>query len=1531
MQFAPIAGNKNRNDIRKLLKILWFMFLAVIILTAGCLLLLQTTFVQTFIAGKVADALTETEIDADISFGKIHFKPFNTLIVRDLAVTDPNPCEISGETAPDTLFVAEYISARFTLKGLTGQSISIGSAFVRNARMNLVLEDGDFKTNLARMFRIPAVREKKEAQNREIFHIKDVEVENIRFCMRNATARSFAASPGGIDWNDLDVSGINVKGRHLRLTGKIMSGELDYLTFKEKSGYSVRSLSGRTRTGQGVALIEDLKLTDAWSRIDIPYFCMMYESDKDFADFIDKVRIEGIIRPSRIGMKTIGYFAPGLSGNDAVIDLNGEMHGTVSDFEIAGMNMSTENGGVSGKISGRIAGLPDIGRMTAAVRADRLSFTTESLNRLIGRWAGTTVPDMEKYAPGERFSLSGRLNGRLDDMSVKGTLSSGIGRIRARLDISGLAARGKSKSVSGTIRTNSLILDRIISDIPIRECSLEAGLRATIEKGNSSLAIDSLKVGRLHLNGYDYSGIAAAGTLSGSQFNGKVICNDPNLNFMFQGIFSFSGKTSNALYRFYANIGYADLYAINIDRRGKSRMSLQTSANFTRTSKGDMLGNVDIADVVLENGHGQYDIGDIRISSFTGNGRYRIRFSSGFAEGSYSGSAPVTSFAKDLAGVTARREIPALFEDSWAGYSGESYEFAFRTFNTMDILSFLAPGVYVADSTSIRATVDTAGFFSGRVRSGRIALNEQYIKDLDFSINNAGDILFGEIESESIYFATVMMKNNSIKLLADDNHIGAEFSYNNQDIYENRGEVVLTGDLGRSGNGGTTFDLHLLPSSVYLNSREWNIYPSDVFIDGKDITVRNIELHSGEQSILVSGGLSAEKTDTLGIGLDRFDISALNPLIGEHFALQGAVSGQARVTSPGKDRGLLLDMVSYSTSIGGERMGDLAVRSGWDGRLKRFEISAENDMDGKRSISVSGSYTPSKKFLDMDADLDMLELGYAAPFLAGIFSDIDGTVSGRFSAKGPVNDLAVTGSGARLRDAGLTVAYTNVKYIANGPFDMDEHGIYLDGISIADRAGNQGTLTGKIGYDHFRDMYFDVGINVSRIEAVNLEETESSLFYGHLSASGHVSVTGPLNAIILTADATTAGRGELHIPVSASLNAGSANLLSFKEPETAEETDPYELMVSRLKEQKKMSNDFTLRLNVSTTPEVEAFIEIDKANGNILRGHGTGTIEIESVPSEKTFNILGDYTISSGNYHFVTLGIAARDFIINDGSTIRFNGDIMDSNLNIGATYSTKASLSTLIADENSVDNRRTVNCGIQITDRLSNPRLAFSIDIPDINPAVKARVESALSSEDKVQKQFLSLLISNSFLPDEQSGIANNSSVLFSNVTDIMTNQLNNIFQKLDIPLDLGFNYQQSDQGNDIFDVAVSTQLFNNRVIVNGNIGNKESTSGNRNSDVVGDLDIEIKLDRPGAFRLNLFSHSADQYTNYLDNSQRNGIGIAYQQEFNHFGQFVKRIFMKKKDREEAELQEVRNAINEEKNYIRIETDERKRKDKKD
>ena len=97
------------------------------------------------------------------------------------------------------------------------------------------------------------------------------------------------------------------------------------------------------------------------------------------------------------------------------------------------------------------------------------------------------------------------------------------------------------------------------------------------------------------------------------------------------------------------------------------------------------------------------------------------------------------------------------------------------------------------------------------------------------------------------------------------------------------------------------------------------------------------------------------------------------------------------------------------------------------------------------------------------------------------------------------------------------------------------------------------------------------------------------------------------------------------------------------------------------------------------------------------------------------------------------------------------------------------------------------------------------------------------------------------------------------------------------------------------MFDVAVSTQLFNNKVLVNGSVGSRRNSSSS-STDVVGDLDIEVKLNKSGQFRLKLFSHSADGYTNYLDNSQRNGVGLSYQGEFNNIQRFFRMILFRKK-----------------------------------
>ncbi len=110
---------------------------------------------------------------------------------------------------------------------------------------------------------------------------------------------------------------------------------------------------------------------------------------------------------------------------------------------------------------------------------------------------------------------------------------------------------------------------------------------------------------------------------------------------------------------------------------------------------------------------------------------------------------------------------------------------------------------------------------------------------------------------------------------------------------------------------------------------------------------------------------------------------------------------------------------------------------------------------------------------------------------------------------------------------------------------------------------------------------------------------------------------------------------------------------------------------------------------------------------------------------------------------------------------------------------------------------------------------------------------------------------------------------------------------------------------------MAVSTQLFNNRVLVNGTVGNKQLIGGTTTNEIAGDVDIEVKLNHSGSLRLTVFTHSADQFTYFLDNSQRHGAGIAYQREFNSFGQFFREFFMRYRRREQLAQEEALNQKN--------------------
>lgn len=92
---------------------------------------------------------------------------------------------------------------------------------------------------------------------------------------------------------------------------------------------------------------------------------------------------------------------------------------------------------------------------------------------------------------------------------------------------------------------------------------------------------------------------------------------------------------------------------------------------------------------------------------------------------------------------------------------------------------------------------------------------------------------------------------------------------------------------------------------------------------------------------------------------------------------------------------------------------------------------------------------------------------------------------------------------------------------------------------------------------------------------------------------------------------------------------------------------------------------------------------------------------------------------------------------------------------------------------------------------------------------------------------------------------------------------------------------------------LALSSQLLNNRLLFNGNFGYRDNALNN--SSFVGDFDFEYKLTRTGNFRLKAYNKANEKY--YLKSGQNTqGLGIVYKRDFNSWLDFLR--FLKKKEK---------------------------------
>lgn len=1324
----------------------------------------------------------------------------------------------------DTVIKADRLELRTSLSGLRHfKKEGVRADYLETHGLEICfVNEEEYPINLNRIFNIPKSGENWKEDGLDLFFISRAVLTGSRYRQINGNPDSLKSRDGVINLKDMDFRG-DVCAEDFRYIGGVIGANIKKLDVVEKSGFKGVLSASDLSYGMGWFNLNGFTMDDGWSEVSAPIFRMELKSPRSMSDFENDVIIDIDLAPSTLDLVTIREFAGVPYGIAQPLNVkSGKLHGYWHEFDFSELDVSA------------------------------------------------SVP---RIAEGKELTFKGKGSLHSGVLSLEGKASSEIGN--AGLDLK--YRPGDTSEVSGIIDANGVDVGYLSGNSSLGLCDARAEGGFTFGNGNIKVRLDSLHSDRLTVLGYRYRGVSGQLGYDGSSVSGKIRCNDPNLRLSGQGSFPS---------RFNIKLEYADLYAINLDKKREiSRIRAEARANLRNISDNDIVGDITLGNVVYTDTDGEHSLGNINISSFTGDNVIKTSLSADFADISYIGSRNITDVAGQIMAMTARRDLPSLFaEKDTTSASRFNLKAEFR--DCKALTAFLAPALFIADGTQFTAGSRDGDNLAATLKSKRIQYGSFQFNGISSELKNTGGHSALGFESKSLKIGKTALNAASISLDAARDSINFRCSYTDASDSTTYADIGLGALVMRDEQDSIVINATPHVEGIWFNGEKWGVSERPCRISKGSARISGFKASSGSKYISLDGTVSTRHGGTLLVRTSGIDISAANRVLPSGMELSGVLEGKAKVISPLKPNpGIEGNLVCKSAKLCGEVIGDIFARTVLDetGDAVRVELTcSDGDFD---TIHANGSYFGRKKSLSAGILFDGFNPACLAGISGGIFSEIEGKINGLVSVEGEGDRIVINGSGLSISDAGFRLEPTGVRYSANGSIDVTDNVISISRMDISDGGEGSMTVSGTLP-----------GASAVLSDLLVLDkDDDGSGFYGNLRANGGITIGGAsLSSLMIDADVSTSGAGKLHIPLSGGGKNVTSPTLSFVEPRgDDDENEP--LPVIRKKPAARPSKlEARCRMNVSD--QIETLLEIDKTSGNVLSGRGVGDLTIDYKQGD--LNLGGDYTLSSGKYHFSTLGaIATKDFSITDGSSIKFGGNISESNLDITAVHSLKASLSTLISDTTSVSSRRNVECNIRITEKLKSPKLDFSVNVPDLDPTTRSLVDSELNTEDKMQKQFVSLLVTGTFLPGEQGGIVNNTnSLLYKNISDLMSGQVNNILQKLEIPVDVGLNYDQNEVGTDIFDVAVSTKLFNDKVVVNGSVGNRQYSTASDDG-MVGDIDMEIKLGKAGKTRLKLFSHSADAYTSYLDNTQRNGVGLTYQQEFNSFRRFLQRIFCRKKE----------------------------------
>ena len=1463
------------------------VLIVLIVLLSTAYALLRLPMVQTYLTTKLTVQLSE-DLNTRVQVGGVDVGFFNRVIIEELYVED---------LSLDTLAYFEKLHLGFNGFDHDSMQVSFGEIRLDGPKFFLRRLDGENRLNL--MFIIDHFQVESDStapQWNYDFDELTVHRGSFQLLDRNKVHKGI-----GIDYFDLDVRHIELSIDDIDIVQDSIYGDIKSLSCFETRGFRLDGFKALAKVSPDMMDVKEIEVQTEKSLVQCDVL-FTYSQWRDYLKFIDNVRMDVIIVPGSIlDLKDLSFFAPKLSGigNDLII--SGHVYGTVKSLKGRNMDIRFAN---ATRVQGNVDfdGLPDIDKTFMFLDLKELETNYQDLKTIpippFKEERSLSVPSNVSRLGNIRFS--GNFTGFISDFVAYGKLNTRLGSLRSDVLLRQDYNTG-TLSYSGKLKTERLDVGTFFGVDSLGRLSLDASIDG---KGLTAASIDAQLEGRINqveIMGYDYKNIDLNGRLFEKRFEGDYSINDENLDMGFAGVVDFGGD--EPYFNFRSTVQKANLSKLKLlKQREDASIRGDIVFNFVGNDIDELIGNIDMYNITYtEPGH-SFKIGNVNFSVSEDEGARHLILNSDVLDARFDGKFFFKSLRRGANNMVGKH-LPRYAQEFEKLGAEENLDFGFflELHNPDLIIYLLEQNLELGNGSRLAGRYSSSGDLiqiDGHIPS--MTYKGVRFDEIIVQADNPTELFQLDMTCASIKITNSMVLRNLTATTGSfDNRLDFGLDWNNLSKKENRGRINGRVDFESAGEAKLRFSRSL----VSVKDLQWIIDPmGELGFDSTGVSVSNIKIQNEWQKFAINGKLGKLDTDALNVSLEKFDVGNFNVLLQKTgLELGGSVTGQAELTAIYGNFSFISDLQVDSFVLNNHLIGSGLIANCWLPESKGVEMNALLKHDGIDGLSVNGEYFPQSEEdnYNLDVSFDGIPVSAFEHYLDKMVTELEGTASAEITIKGKTKAPLLNGY-VSLDKTVLMVDYLNTSFVVSDTVLVRPDGFYMDQAAASDINGKEGSITGYLKHDNFKKWRFDAAVTTDNFLALNTNGAMNSLYYGKAYASGLVRLSGEPSDMFLDMKLKTERGTRFHIPLDGTKTVAESDFITFKKYGEEEDdnaiSEKYQLDLSNL----------TMNLDLEVTPDAQVQLVFDQKTGDIMKGRGAGDIKMK-LDNLSGFRMFGDFVIADGEYLFTLQNVINKKFNVSQGGRLSWSGDPYNAEIDITALYSVRTSLYDLMyPDTSDVYRRRVlVDCTMKMKDKLLSPRIEFGVDLPNSDESINTEVQNkiGIGNEQEMNRQVFGLLVLNKFFPVSNGGLGQETGgFLSANSAELISNQLSNWLSQISNDVDVGVNYRPGNSiTSDAVEVALSTQILNDRVIIDGNVGvagnnNASDDQSNNASNIVGDVNVEYKITPDGRFRIKAFNKSNDINSLAENNAPfTQGVGVSFKKEFESLGSLFR--FLKRKE----------------------------------